>query len=831
MAVRHGNTSLGLGTTASPTVPPTNQLTTSSGTLTWNSDPKIPTLASGDIFKVTVEPNTSKAEIVYVVGPYTTGSTSASGCTRNAEPTQGGQNSSAEHTNVAWAHGLTVRDLGRADVYNVIDWGLAADGSTDDTSALNTLLATVVTNGGGDVYIPAGKTVLCSGQVLPQAFGATAPHVRIFGAGHGKGDVSATGSSTLDLRYASAANLAVTATGGTLTLTWNGLTTGTINASGISASSIQTALRSLTGGGAITVTGASSPFTITALGNFTLTANVASLTGGSAFCTNQPKIFAAGSAQLEIDHLLLKSGGSDNFPFFETTNCGVYGHDLTVQGNTSNSGNQCVQDGFVCGGSNFGSITTGKIDAPFQAYSTRFQRVFFSKIRSGFVLNAAANAIVIDSCVAAADCGGDQTHGWVTTNGTSVPVTNSVWNNNLIESTHYPYPFVLGTSTNQCKGNGNGLWDAAAWATTTTLTNGSASGTSLVLITVNTVPAMTVGEQIALVDSVGGVQLFTVNAAYAGGAGTLTIVSQTVTLASGNSYAISIARATVSDASGNTGNRFTNTYSSIPNDYPDTMSKITIVNTAYTNYHHSGPNGTYLIEGVGSGGGGGSGGTPNSSLNNQVGGCGGSQGGYAQALASLTNGTNYTIAIGAAAAAGTTTAANGNSGASGNTGNTTTFNTGSITVTGESGVGGAGGTASSTTAQSGSQATTFQNTNATSTGLSSPDGWGGSNFSYSNITGKGGGPIGLGAGGGGAGGNATTTHGGNGGSPGAFGTAFGGGGGGSATVNGTDASPASSTSYGAGGGGGGAGATNAGTGGKGGASGPGVIYITGPFPD
>lgn len=105
------DTLIGLGTTATPAAVPTCAMTTSGTGVTWGSNPGLPTIASGDHLEITAEPDTPKCEIIWINGPYTAGSTTASGVTRNAEPTQNGQNNSNEHTSVGWTHGPTTLDF------------------------------------------------------------------------------------------------------------------------------------------------------------------------------------------------------------------------------------------------------------------------------------------------------------------------------------------------------------------------------------------------------------------------------------------------------------------------------------------------------------------------------------------------------------------------------------------------------------------------------------------------------------------------------------------------------------------------------------------------
>lgn len=103
------NTLVGLGSAGAAV--PLCPVSTSGDTLTFGSNPGIPTIAGGSYLPMVLEPNTPNAEVVWINGPYTAGATTATGATRNAEATQNGQNSSAEHTNVAWIHAPTVTDL------------------------------------------------------------------------------------------------------------------------------------------------------------------------------------------------------------------------------------------------------------------------------------------------------------------------------------------------------------------------------------------------------------------------------------------------------------------------------------------------------------------------------------------------------------------------------------------------------------------------------------------------------------------------------------------------------------------------------------------------
>ena len=114
-------------------------------------------------------------------------------------------------TTVSTAEPITapIWDNGGA-VYNAMANGFACDDSTDDTSAFNTLLGVLYTNGGGTIQFPPGKFCLISGQVVFPKNATTpwsSPPYRITGQvntftmtdAHG----SIIGGGGLDLQYAS----------------------------------------------------------------------------------------------------------------------------------------------------------------------------------------------------------------------------------------------------------------------------------------------------------------------------------------------------------------------------------------------------------------------------------------------------------------------------------------------------------------------------------------------------------------------------------------------------------------------------------------------------
>ncbi len=177
--------------------------------------------------------------------------------------------------------------------------------------------------------------------------------------------------------------------------------------------------------------------------------------GGSAVA----KIDCRGVGRLEIDHLSLVSGGTDDYPFFQTTNTTVHIHDNYVSGHSANSGISCVQDVFILGGTNLSDIGTGASDAPFGGYGTVIERNGFNRIRTGVQCRSAANAIIIGPNFWSSTCGGDTTHGAITIGASALPPTGNVLLANLFETIYYPYPIIFSAAAHYNIGLGNGIWD------------------------------------------------------------------------------------------------------------------------------------------------------------------------------------------------------------------------------------------------------------------------------------------------------------------------------------------------------------------------------------
>jgi hypothetical protein len=286
--------------------------------------------------------------------------------------------------------------LNELPVRNALDYGVVADGSTDDTAAWNALFVTIAAAGGGAAFLPAGKTSLCSGTLTPFPFGTStaAPALRIFGESgpYPSDSGTTTGASVLDLRS----------------------------------------------------------------------------TSGNA------KIDCRGFGRLEIDHLNLVSGGTDDATFIFSSNTTLHVHDNYFSGHSAHSGSSCVQDVIQLGANPgvLGDLGTGAADAGFQGYGTVIERNSFSHIRSAVNFGCAANGNVVSDNSISNFCGGDATHGAFTYASTVLTPTSNVFRGNLIEVTHYPFAWVI-TNGNRNVHIGNSLFDGVT-GTNKTVKDGGA---------------------------------------------------------------------------------------------------------------------------------------------------------------------------------------------------------------------------------------------------------------------------------------------------------------------------------------------------------------------
>lgn len=255
-------------------------------------------------------------------------------------------------------------------------YGAVGDGSTDDTDAVNAAIAAAAAAGGGTVLF-GPKTYLCSGALINPAGITQTTTVTILG--------------TPGVVFPVQPSIRLTSFAG----------------------SLYTPYTSIVGNGAV------------------LDLRYA---GGDAF-SSIAKIDTRGSGFLEIDHLTLKSGGSDNYKFFQTTNTTCFIHDNTIIGNQAESGTSCSQIVFVLGGTTapYSATTVGTgNNCVFQGYGTKFSCNTYQNIFNAVVFQSAANNVVVEDELVTGSCGGTQTDSG---NGCAAPYlfnTNSSLGGNII---------------------------------------------------------------------------------------------------------------------------------------------------------------------------------------------------------------------------------------------------------------------------------------------------------------------------------------------------------------------------------------------------------------
>jgi hypothetical protein len=172
------------------------------------------------------------------------------------------------------------------------------------------------------------------------------------------------------------------------------------------------------------------------------------------------KIDTRGAGVLEIDHLLLKDSGSDCATFIQTTNTTLKIHDDAFSG-TASSASAC-NDAIVLEGTT-NTISNGS-NAAFQGYGTVIYANFFDKIRRLAYLRTYANAIVIRDNTISTSSGTNLANGAAievlgdACSGGSQYDAGNVIENNLFETTYYPYPIKLACAAQHYIA-GNGMYD------------------------------------------------------------------------------------------------------------------------------------------------------------------------------------------------------------------------------------------------------------------------------------------------------------------------------------------------------------------------------------
>lgn len=152
--------------------------------------------------------------------------------------------------------------------------------------------------------------------------------------------------------------------------------------------------------------------------------------------THLAKIDTRGAGILEIDHLVIKSGGSDNFPMIRTTNTTVFIHHNAFTGNPANSGTSCAQDAIILGGDGTGAAQSEEAEAMFQGYGSKIHDNFYEKIRRCITFQSECNGIEVENETVSKICGSSETLGapFYFTGGTGCRIKGGT-----IEVTNYKY--------------------------------------------------------------------------------------------------------------------------------------------------------------------------------------------------------------------------------------------------------------------------------------------------------------------------------------------------------------------------------------------------------
>jgi hypothetical protein len=235
--------------------------------------------------------------------------------------------------------------------YNAKINGLKCDGVTDDTAALNSLITTVQTFGGGTIDFPS--LALIEGQVTFPAVVSGAelrqPPVRFRGAVGSMPGNTETGvpypTGGLDLRYAGRTDTGCSTTLGSCVVADPSAASGDVGylllGPGIPDQSWILAVNPGTG--------------------YTITQAARATASSVSFTVTAAKIQTFGLGTLELDHMLLCDQGTSSSPFVGTTATTIMAHDNVILGNNSKSGATCDQDPFVIGGPGFGTALSSAL--------------------------------------------------------------------------------------------------------------------------------------------------------------------------------------------------------------------------------------------------------------------------------------------------------------------------------------------------------------------------------------------------------------------------------------------------------------------------------------
>lgn len=119
--------------------------------------------------------------------------------------------------------------------------------------------------------------------------------------------------------------------------------------------------------------------------------------------THVAKIDTRGAGIVEFDHLVIKSGGSDDYQIMQTTNTTVFIHHNAIIGNAAKVGTACVQDFIKFGGTS--QTIDNSAGAAFQGYGSKLNDNFYSNIQRGSLFGNYCNGIEVENETFSSSCG------------------------------------------------------------------------------------------------------------------------------------------------------------------------------------------------------------------------------------------------------------------------------------------------------------------------------------------------------------------------------------------------------------------------------------------
>jgi hypothetical protein len=175
------------------------------------------------------------------------------------------------------------------------------------------------------------------------------------------------------------------------------------------------------------------------------------------------KIDTRGAGQLEIDHLTLMDGATDNYLFINTSNTILSIHDVTFVGNQACTGVNCAQNAIQLGSASGSATTylgTNNALAGFQGYGTNISNNYFEYIAIAVGFGGSANAVYLANNTISATSGGVAPYYMY---GNALGQGGNIFMGGIIEMTHYQYGVYMAAGfVNENFFSGLGMYDETA---------------------------------------------------------------------------------------------------------------------------------------------------------------------------------------------------------------------------------------------------------------------------------------------------------------------------------------------------------------------------------